>query len=299
MNSEQLHVAEVERRLVAAFRAKDESLTVGHRDYVETPRRSPRRVILPLAAAAIVLVVVATYAVVALMRSHHASPPAADGVAPQTIGRLWNLANQSAIANGTTIKRAEAVLTTAAGASRVLFDSSGSHETTQPTWAVQAETTTSFACCLGPVSPPDATLTAPRKWHFIVMAVRAATFEQVAGGYTATGRDLAQLGNVITLHDTGVPTPTPTPTLAPALVQTSLTNETRTVITVIGCPRCGPHGTPLDPHRTLHWNQRQPNAHYSAMINGRNANCSPPPNPTLGSDIAIAYRITPPGRCDP
>jgi hypothetical protein len=178
-------------------------------------------VILPLAAAATVLVIVATYAVVALMRSHNASQPADDVVAPQTIGRLWNLANELARANGATIENAEAVLTTAADVSRVLFDSAGSHETTQPTWAVQAETTEAFACSrCGPPGLQTGAAPAPqRKWHFIVLAVRAANFEQVAGGYTVTGKDMTQLGKVITLHDTGVPTPTPT--LAPALVPSS------------------------------------------------------------------------------
>lgn len=257
-----------------------------------------RRYRTPLLAAATVVVIAAAYVLVGHTRAHHPSQPVTiHEVAPQTVGRLWNLVNAMARHNDTTIKHAEAVLTTAARADRFLFGASGSHETTQPTWAVQAETTSSFACCAPPGAPVGATRTPQRRFRFIVMTVRAATFEQTSGGYTATGKDMAHLGKIVTLHDTGIPTPIPTP--APALVQTSLTNETHVVITVLGCPQCGPHGMPLGPNRTLHWNQRQPNAHYSAIIDGQRATCSPPPEPKLGSDIAIAYRITSPGRCDP
>lgn len=300
-------LAEVEQRLTEAFRAKARLLAardavVAHLapDMPEATRvvppeariRSTRARLLPVAAAAMIALASGGYWLVAHHTSrgvgdqHRTSSSNLDAV---TEGRLWDLAARVARQDGAAIQGVQAVKTTAATALRVLLNATDSGTSAQPVWAVQIEAASPFHCEACPAGVPT------RAARYILLIVNPTTFESSGGGIQSNDADLAQLGTVVTVHDTGVIASSPPQSFG---VHIRLTNLSKHSAQVFGCPQCLPPGLAIAPGMTMLWTERrQSNVSYRIQAAGHRSRCPTPMKPERGSAQAENYTITPDGRC--
>jgi hypothetical protein len=128
----------------------------------------------------------------------------AASLAPSAVGgnpgpalekRLWAVAVSAATSEGSTVKEAQAVLSTRTRAVNVTMGD-GTEDDDQPAWVVQVEGVGEFVC--GGCSYPQGAV-APRG-RFQVLVVTASTHRTLDFGLTDTKADLTQLGDVVDLH---------------------------------------------------------------------------------------------------
>jgi hypothetical protein len=128
----------------------------------------------------------------------------AASLAPSAVGgspdpalekRLWAVAVSAATSEGSTVKEAQAVLSTRTRAVNVTMGD-GTEDDDQPVWVVQVEGVGEFVC--DGCSYPQGAV-APRG-RFQVLVVTASTLRALDFGLTDTKADLTQLGDVVDLH---------------------------------------------------------------------------------------------------
>jgi hypothetical protein len=128
----------------------------------------------------------------------------AASLAPSAVGgspdpalekRLWAVAVSAATSEGSTVKEAQAVLSTRTRAVNVTMGD-GTEDDDQPVWVVQVEGVGEFVCD-GCSYPQGAVAPGGR---FQVLVVTASTLRALDFGLTDTKADLTQLGDVVDLH---------------------------------------------------------------------------------------------------